>query len=178
MNVLDLGMMGVVVASTLIAAAHGFFFELFALAGVIAGYVLAAWQYTRLAPRFMGLVKAAWVADLAAFLIIFFVVLLVATVIGRIARWGVAAVGLRFVDRVLGAAFGLARGLLLVAVVVLGMATFAPNAGLLVNSAGAPYVLLIGRAVIWVAPARVREQFHAGLATLRTLADHGQQVMH
>src|SRR5437588_4928020 len=178
MNVLDYGIVVVVVLSTLVAAAHGFFFEVFSFAGVIAGYILAAWQYGRLSPRLLPFVKAAWVADLASFLIIFFAVMLLASVIGRIARWGVAQVGLRWFDRILGAVFGLARGVLVVAVVTLGMAAFSANSGLLVNSQLAPYFLLLGRAGIWMAPAQVREQFYTGLATLRTLASHGQQVVH
>jgi membrane protein required for colicin V production len=178
MNALDYCIAGVLVLSTLVAAAHGFFFEVFSFAGAIAGYVLAAWQYGRLAPHLLPLVKAEWVADLASFLIVFFVVLLLASMIGRIARWGVTAVGLRWFDRILGAAFGLMRGVLVVTVVLLGMAVFAPNSGLLVNSQAAPYFLLMGRAAVWVAPARVREQFYSGLATLRALAQHGQQVVH
>src|SRR5437588_10519543 len=125
MNALDYGIVAVVVLSTLVAAAHGFFFEVFSFAGVIVGYILAAWQYSRLSPRLLPLVKAAWVADLASFLIIFLVVMILASVVGRIVRWGVSQVGLRWFDRILGAAFGLARSVLVVAVVALGVAAFA-----------------------------------------------------
>jgi len=178
MNVLDYGIVVVVVLSTLVAAAHGFFFEVFSFAGVIVGYILAAWQYGRLSPRLLPFVKAAWVADLASFLLIFFAVVLLASVIGRIARWGVSQVGLRWFDRALGAAFGLARGALVVAVVTLGMAAFASNSSLLARSQLAPYFLLIGRGAIWIAPSQVREQFHAGLVALRTVADQASHAAH
>jgi membrane protein required for colicin V production len=178
MNGLDYVIVAVVVLSTLVAAAHGFFFEIFSFAGAIVGYILAAWQYGRLSPSLLPLVKESWVADLASFLIIFLVVMLAASAIGRIARWGVTQVGLRLIDRILGATFGLARGVLVIAVVTLGLATFSPSSGLLVNSRLAPYFLVAGRGAIWIAPAPVRQQFYAGLVTLRTLAEHGQQISH
>jgi membrane protein required for colicin V production len=174
MNLLDLIIVAVVVLSTLIAAAHGFFFELFSFAGVIVGYILAAWQYGRLSPVLLPYAKAGWVADLASFLIIFIVVALLAGIAGRLARWGVGQIGLGWFDRLLGAAFGLARGALIVVVIALGLAAFVPQSQLLAKSRFAPYFLVIGRGAVWVAPAQVREQFRAGLATLRSLAEQAQ----
>ena len=175
MNALDYIIVAIVVLSTLVAAAHGFFFEVFSFAGVIVGYVLAAWQYGRLSPALLPYVKSPWVADLAGFLIIFFVVVLLAGVVGRIARWGVSQIGLGWFDRLLGGAFGVLRGGLIVVVVATGLATFMPQSPWLAQSRFAPYVLVIGRGAVWVAPAKVREQFKAGLATLRTLAQQAQQ---
>jgi membrane protein required for colicin V production len=87
--------------------------------------------------------------------------------IGRIARWGAESVGLRWADRLLGGAFGLVRGALVVMVVLLGIAAFQPNASLLRNSEFAPYFLVIGRGASWLAPSAVRQQFRAGVTALR-----------
>ena len=59
MNVRGLGASSlVVVASTIQAAYSGFFQEAFHLAGLVAGYLMAAWQYQRLAGWFEQYLKS------------------------------------------------------------------------------------------------------------------------
>jgi membrane protein required for colicin V production len=84
MTLLDWMMLLVILISTLLAAAQGLFYEVFSFAGVIAGYLAAAWGYTRVADWYAPHVKAAWVADVAGFLTIFVGVVLLAGIIGRL----------------------------------------------------------------------------------------------
>ena len=74
MNIADWAILVVIVASTMHAAATGFFQEAFHLAGLVAGYLVAAWQYQRLAAWFETFLKSQWAAETAGFLIIFFAV--------------------------------------------------------------------------------------------------------
>ncbi len=164
---------GVVLLSVVVAAAQGFFFEIFSLAGVIVGYLMAAWGYRHVAPWFAPYVSSPWVAHMAAFLTIFVGVILVAGMVGRLARWGVKEAGLRWFDRLLGGAFGLVRGVLLVMVVALALASFAPGSPLLARSRMAPYLLVLARGAVWVAPSQVRQQFRAGVDALHALPQGG-----
>ena len=59
----------------------------FGLAGLVVGYVLAAWQYPRLAAWFEPHLKAPWLGEIAGFLIIFLAVVIAAGILGRIVRW-------------------------------------------------------------------------------------------
>ena len=102
MNVLDWVVLAIVLLSALLAVAQGFFFEVISLAGTVVGYLLAAWEYGRLAPWFLPYVKSPAIADLAAFLTIFLAVVLLAGATARIVRWAIREVGLRWVDRFLG----------------------------------------------------------------------------
>lgn len=160
---------GIVMLSVLLAAAQGFFYELFSVAGVVIGYIAAVWGYHRVAPWFAPLVKSAWVADIAGFLTIFLAVVIVAGILARLARWFFKEAGLRWFDRLLGAAFGLVRGVLFVAVCLLAITSFAPDSKVLAGSTAAPYVLVVARAAIWVAPGQVRSQFDEGLKAVREL---------
>ncbi len=169
MTALDAAILAAIFISVLVAAAQGFFFEIFSLAGTILGYLLAAWEYPRFAPRFLPFVKNGWVADIASFLTIFFAVVLLAGTIARIARWTVKEVGLRWFDRLLGAAFGLVRGVLIVTVVLLAVASFAPGSQAMARSQLAPYFLVAGRGASWVAPAMLREHFRSGVKLLRSM---------
>ncbi len=171
-STLDWVILLIIVLSVLQAIAQGFFYEFFSLAGVIVGYLLAAWEYPRVAAWYAPHVNSQWVADIAAFFTIFVVVVILAGVLGRIARWAVHGVGLRWFDRFLGGLFGFLRGAVVSTVVVLGLAAFAPQWGRLQQSRIAPVLLQSGRALIWAAPADLRQRFRTGWELLRTLPQH------
>lgn len=167
MNVLDWVVIAIVLLSVLLAIAQGFFFEVISLAGTVVGYLVAAWGYGRLAPWFLPYVKSPAIADLAAFLSIFVAVVLLAGATARIVRWIIREVGLRWVDRFLGGAFGLVRGLIVVTVGVLALTAFAPESRELSESFLAKYLLVPGRGVSWLAPSVMRQKFREGVARLR-----------
>jgi membrane protein required for colicin V production len=167
MSVADWIILAFLVFSVVGAAMEGFFHEAFKLAGLVVGYLLAAWQYHRLANWFAPYLKSPWLGEIAGFLIIFFAVLILAGFAGRLARWVMKKAGLSTIDRVLGAVLGMLRGVLVVAVVLTGMAAFAPAQKWLAESELAPYFLVGGRAAIWLAPSELRQRFYQGLDYLR-----------
>lgn len=156
-----------VVLSVVGAAAQGFFLEVFSLAGVAVGFLFAAWEYPLVATH-LTFINPPWAANIVAFFIVFVAITILAGVIGRITSWAMSKAGLRWADRLLGAAFGLVRGLLMVTVVVMATAAFAPNAQWLAKSQTAPYFLVLGRAASWLAPADVRNKFREGIEVLHT----------
>jgi membrane protein required for colicin V production len=170
-SILDWLIVLIVLLSLLQAISQGFFHEFFSFAGVVAGYLLAAWEYPRAARWFAPYVTSTWVADIAGFFVIFCAVSLVAGILGRLARWAVKGIGLSWFDRVLGAAFGFLRGVVVSAVVVLALAAFAPQWGLQ-QSRIAPFMLVTSRALVWVAPADLRQRFWDGWNLLRTVPQH------
>jgi membrane protein required for colicin V production len=167
MSIADWIILGFLVISVVGAAIEGFFHEAFGLAGLVIGYLLAAWQYQRLADWFAPHLKSPWLGEIAGFLIIFFAVLIVAGFAGRTARWVMKKAGLTTIDRFLGALLGLLRGALVVAIVLTAVAAFAPAAKWLDESQLAPYFLVGGRAAIWLAPSELRQRFYQGLDYMR-----------
>jgi membrane protein required for colicin V production len=170
MSVADWIILAFLVLSVVGAAIEGFFHEAFSMAGLIVGYLLAAWQYQHLSVWFSTYLKAPWVGEIAAFLIIFFLVLILAGVAGRLARWVMKKAGLSGIDRFLGAVLGLLRGALVVAIVLTAMTAFAPASEWLEKSQLTPYFLVAGRAVIWLAPSELRHRFYQGLDYMRHTA--------
>jgi membrane protein required for colicin V production len=167
MNVADFLIILALILSVVQAASSGFFQEAFGIAGLVFGYLLAAWQYQRLAEHFSPYISSLWLAKILAFLAIFFGIMILAGILGKIVRWLVKEAGLRFVDRFFGGILGLLRGCLLVAIVLLSMTAFTPTSRWLQGSALAPYFLVVGRAAIWVAPGELRAEFYTGLGYLR-----------
>jgi membrane protein required for colicin V production len=166
MSVADWLICALVAANVITAAIQGFFSEALTIAGLIIGYLVAAWKYHSLAEWFEQYLKNPWLAEILAFLIIFFAILLVFGVAARIARWVMKEAGLSGFDRFLGGLLGLLKGGLMVAIILMGMAAFTPTSKLLQNSQLAPYFLVVGRAAIWLAPSELRTRFYQGLDLL------------
>ena len=153
----------VVLLNVVLAAVQGFFAEILSMAGLVIGYIVAAWQYPRLADWLGTFLKNQLLADVFAFLIIFFVIMILFGIAARIARKMMKAAGLSGFDRFLGALLGVVKGGLVVAVVLMGMTAFTPTSTWLEKSELAPYFLVVGRAAIWVAPSGLRARFYEGL---------------
>lgn len=163
MTAADWLIVAVVLFNVILAAMHGFFAEAFSMAGLIAGYVIAAWRYQSVARRLTLFLKSQLFAEILAFLIIFFAILLLFSITGRVLRRLMKAAGLSGFDRFLGALLGTIKGVFVVAVVLMGMTAFTPTSQLLARSELAPYFLVVGRAAIWVAPSELRARFYEGM---------------
>jgi membrane protein required for colicin V production len=170
MKAADWMILVVILASTIQAIRAGFFREAFGIAGLVLGYLLAAWKYSSLAGWLESFLKSQAFAEVAGFLVIFLAVTILASVAGRVARRAAKESGLSFLDRILGGALGLLRGCLVVAVVLMTMTAFSPASQWLQDSRLAPYFLVVGRAAIWVAPSEMRARFYQGLDLLHHAA--------
>ena len=162
LNAADWVILAIIAFSVVTAAMQGFMFEAISLAGLVLGYLAAVWEYHVVANWFASYVKAQWVADIIGFIVILLAVSILAGIIGRLARWMMKEVGLHWFDRILGGAFGLVRGSLTAAIVLLGFTTFNPQSTWLEDSRLAPYFLVVAHGVSWLAPYDVRARFRQG----------------
>src|SRR5215475_9166436 len=101
MSPADWIIIGVIVLSVISAAIQGFFAEALSMAGLVIGYLFAAWKYRVLAEWFETFLKNPWLAEILGFLIIFFVIVLAFHIAARIARGLMKAAGLSGFDRFL-----------------------------------------------------------------------------
>lgn len=166
MRAADWVILAVILLSIIQAVGVGFLREAFGIAGMVVGYLLAAWQYQRVAAWLETYLKSQAFAEVAGFLIIFLAVTVAASIAGQIARRVAKETGLSFLDRILGGAVGLLRGCLIVAVILMCMTAFSPSSQWLQESEMAPYFLVVGRAAIWLAPSDMRSRFYQGLDLL------------
>ncbi|MES2184900.1 MAG: CvpA family protein [Pseudomonadota bacterium] len=103
----------VLVASLVIGLWRGLVFEVLSLLGWVAAFVAAQWFAPQVA-EWLPLGDSGNAARYAAgFVIVFIAAAFAAGLVASLLRRLVSTVGLRPVDRTLGAAFGLVRGVLL-----------------------------------------------------------------
>ena len=162
MNAADYVILAILGLSVLAAATQGFMFEAISLAGLVVGYLLAAWEYHVVAAWFEPYVKSQWIAEILGFVAILLGMIILAGIVGRLVRWLMKEAGLRWFDRILGGAFGLLRGGLTVAVILLGFTTFNPQSDWLEGSRLAPYFLVVAQGASWLAPSEMRARFRQG----------------
>jgi membrane protein required for colicin V production len=168
MNPLDWMLAALLAYSVVRAAMRGFFREAFALAGLIIGFLFACWEYRTVAPRLMGMVNAEPFAELLAFLLILLATMLIATLIGKLLSKTASAIGLGFLDRLGGALFGLARGILFAFALLLAATAFLPTGSWMQTSLLAPYFLEANHAVSFAIPTDLRLRLTDGFQHMRS----------
>ncbi len=114
----DYAVITIVCVSVVLAAWRGVVREIVALAGWAAAFILAS-MYAQELAHWLPANLSSILRTVAAYLAIFLAVLLLSGLVGMLLAKIFHAAGLGLADRAVGAVFGLARGLLIVFVLVM-----------------------------------------------------------
>jgi membrane protein required for colicin V production len=171
MNALDVVLLVILVASVATSFRKGFSREVIGLVSVLAALLLAVWFYGSAGSIFLPYVSSPAIAHFGGFVLVFIGVLMLGALVSFVAGRFLKVTGLSFFDRLLGAGFGLARGLVIAVALVMGMMAFSPSnrpPGAVVRSRLAPYVVDAARVAAAMAPHEVREGFRKTYAEVKT----------
>lgn len=119
MTVFDYAVLGIIGFSVLLSMLRGFVREVLKLAGWVAAVLVARLYTTQLAPLLPDSIPNESLRLIAAFTVLFLATLLISSLLAIALSEVFKQVGLGWFDRWLGAIFGLARGLIIVGVLVL-----------------------------------------------------------
>jgi membrane protein required for colicin V production len=132
--------------------------EVFSLAGVLLGIILAlvfSPQLSVFLERWIPFENAAYGA---ALFLIFTLTLLASTLLAHLLTKVIEVASLGFLNRLLGGLFGILRGGLIGLILVLGLTLILdPGHDILVSSRVTPYLALGARALAPVLPGSIRE---------------------
>jgi membrane protein required for colicin V production len=167
MAAIDWVIAAVLVLSVIGAARNGFFIEAFSLAGVVLGLLIASWNFQRLMPWIMHAIHTPALAEAIAFLAIALAIMVAAGLVGRALHWSARSIGLGWLDRLIGAAFGFLKGCVVVTLGVMALAAFFPHNGWLDHSQLAPYFLSAAHSSAAVTPAELGERIRDGVKIIR-----------
>jgi membrane protein required for colicin V production len=165
MNWLDIVLLLIILASIATSFSKGLTREVVGLASVVAAIFVGIWFYGMAGGWLEPYVKSRGMANFCGFVIVFAGVMLLGAFIGAVLSRLLRATGLSFFDKLLGAGFGAARGVLLAVAVVLALMAFVPGAqagsppSAVVNSKVAPYVIDAARIFAAAAPTELKEGF-------------------
>ncbi|MGG7055514.1 CvpA family protein [Nitrosomonas sp. ANs5] len=125
MTAFDYFVLGIVSISALLSITRGLVREVVSLLAWVIAFFVASRYSVEIEPFLADFVEDPSIRMLSAFVVTFFVVLLVSMLGAQLLSTLVRSVGLGLIDRMLGAAFGFARGLVIVLFLVLA-AGFTP----------------------------------------------------
>ena len=167
MTPFDIFLAAILAYSTIAAFLRGILREAFSLGGLIAGVLLASWNYRQLALLLGHLITTPATAQVVAFLLILIGVTVIAALTGRVLHHTADAIGLGFFDRLLGAVFGFVRGCLLCVVILMVAAAFWPQIPWISNSRLSSYFLGGAHAVSFVVPHELQQQILEGAEQIK-----------
>ncbi len=114
---LDVSLIVIVLISLVIGVIRGLVFEMLSAIGWFAAYFVAQWLAPSLVPYIPAALSNPGLRQGGAFALTFIVVLLLWSLVSRLLRMWVRGSPLSATDRMLGAGFGLARGVVLLLVI-------------------------------------------------------------
>lgn len=159
-NPVDIGI-GVIIAFCVIRGFfRGFIKEIFSLAGALAGFYIACIYFTDAAALLVRWAPVLPYVNVIGFIAIFITVFVLVSLLGAGIKYLLNIVFLGWVDRIFGVVFGAAKGILIGAMVLLGLTAFAPQvASMITSSSLAPDVTRISEKMIGIVPPAVKRQF-------------------
>ncbi len=178
MNWIDILLCLVVLFSVLAGFAAGFARVGIGFAAALLGIFCGFWFYGIAAEHVVDYVSSRAVANLIGFFVIFFGIVFLGAVVGRILAKFFKWVGLSWFDRLLGGAFGLVRGLLIAVALVTVLLAFAPSPPprSVVESKTLPYVVDASNILAALTPHEIKEAFRDAKDNAKKyLAEHSQR---
>lgn len=162
-NWLD-GLLGaILLLFAVLGARRGFARDVIGLAAAVFALVIAMWFYGTAGVLIRPHVSSDSLANGLGFLAIVLMVMIAGNLIGRVVRHFLKAVGLSFLDRLFGFAFGALKGGLLCMALLTALMAFSEVSGsvseAVVHSQIAPPILEASRLAVTIAPMELKEGF-------------------
>lgn len=165
MNWLDIIFALILLISMAMSFRRGFTREIISLVSSILALILGMWFYGLAGSFVEPFVGSHRGANFIGFFMVVFGVLILGGLVGWVVSRFVQTIGLSFVDRLLGAAFGLIRGLIITIAMLTAFMAFGPHvdsgvaSSAVVHSQIAPYLLEASRYGVNIAPMDLKQTF-------------------
>lgn len=146
--------------STIRGLFRGLVKELSSVVGVLGGFYGAYSYYAPLSKLMSGFISDASYRNILGFLLIFCAVFVIISIVGVVIKYLLNVAFLGWVDRIGGVIFGMVKGILIVAVLLIALTAFLPKgAALIKRSLAAPHVLWLSENMAKVVPEDMKRQF-------------------
>jgi len=171
LNWLDITILIIVAASVAEGVVRGLARSGIGLAATVGGIVLGIWFYGIVAYFLLPYVSSAGIANFIGFIVVFLGCVLAGALLGGLLAALFKWAGLSWLDRILGALFGLLRGAAVAIAIVLAIVAFAPRRppGSVVDSHYSAYLIEAARICAALAPRELKDGFNDSYGKVREL---------
>ncbi|HEX9202230.1 MAG TPA: CvpA family protein [Acidobacteriaceae bacterium] len=163
-NAFDWVLVVIVVVSMVAAFRRGLVRAIFGLLGLIGGFQIAAWTYSTVGDWISAssIKVSPATARIIGFLLVVIAVSVGLEIVGWLFQKALRHVGLGPFDRLLGVAFGFARGCMVGIALLMATTTFAPQSGIITTSAISPYLFAVAHDVSFLVPQYLQQLMASG----------------
>ena len=161
MNWLDWILVFFLVVSIATGFREGFVRMGIGFAALIIGFFTASWFGGMVAGSLLPYTNSKAIAGIAGFLLVFFGVWIAGSLIASLLVRMLKIVGLSWADRLMGGAFGVVRGFVVLVVITIVITAFVPKSlpKAVEHSQLAPYIFSASRVLTAATPYEIREGF-------------------
>ncbi len=157
MNTLDILFLVLIGASVVYSLIRGLIREIFSFLAIILGFFAASYGSTTMTNWLIRWVEHETFAQILGFAFLFILVAFSISLLGRLLSRLIKKMDLGWADRTAGAAFGLLKAILLVAIILFVLTAFLPpKSRILSESQVSPIVLNIARGLSFLIPEKLR----------------------
>ncbi|MEI9975105.1 MAG: CvpA family protein [Ignavibacteriota bacterium] len=169
MSLLDILLALIIVSSVMAGFIAGFARVGIGFCATILGIVFGFWYYEAPAAWIHKTLSSQTVSNVLGFLVVLWAVLLVGALVAKVVSMVFKWTGLSWLNRLLGAVFGFARGALISVAFVAVLLAFAPKPipNWMVNSLLLPYAIDASNICASIAPAALKDAFRTGMQEIR-----------
>lgn len=166
MNLMDIVIVLMLVLSAIAGFQSGLIRSVASLIGLVLGFSIASWNYGYVAAQLSQHIQNPALSSAISFCLIALLVMVVVGALGYILKTLIHAVGLGWLDRLIGLFFGLVSGAVLVTILIVVLAAFYPSTNWLDGSRLTRYFLGSAHISVNVTPDELKQRIVDGLNLL------------
>lgn len=160
MNLLDWIFIIIIGFSAIYGLFKGLVKEVISLLAVIIGLMGASRLYEGISPLLKNLGLGEQAAKILSFFILFIIIFIVITLIGRLIHKFVHAILLGWLNRLGGIGFGLIRGIITSAIIIMILTiTLSDKAPILTQSKLTPHIMSVSKVLLSLVPEELQKRF-------------------
>ncbi len=161
MNILDIGILIIIILTTIRGFLRGFVQATAGILGIIASFYLASFYYKELASNTARFLPSHQViSEIFSFILIFFLTLFIFHFLAVMARGAIRLSLLGWFDRILGGLFGLIKGAVIIFFLITILTVFHPKSTVLVkDSRFFPPILSFTEKMVLLIPSKIQDDF-------------------
>jgi len=161
MNWYDIFIIAIIAAGFLYGFLKGFISEVFALAGLVTGFLIAMKYSFFIEPYILPFVKKEVFAVVVSFVLLFLVTAAVIVLIGIFFKKAIKFVHLSWLDRIVGGTFGIVKGVIIAGLISLLIFVFFPGGKAFTKqSTLGRHTIDIVRITIYLLPEKVQKKLN------------------
>ncbi len=166
MNLLDFLIIFSLIISIIYSLIRGFVKEIFSLLSIILGVIIAIRAYEPIADKLNKFIHDSTISKILGFIICLIIVSIIVRLVGIAIKKIITTANIGWIDRFSGAIFGLLKGIIIWALILILFITFLPpEIPLLKASKLAPLIIPISLNLACFATKTVKDKFYKNLAT-------------